>query len=53
MTSLIEVVLVVAGAVIFLTMIVAALGVIVWSVTGFISATHRYPTHHHHPPLSL
>ena len=53
MTSVFEVVLVVAAAVIFLTMILAALGVVVWSVTGFISATHRYPTNHHHPPISL
>jgi hypothetical protein len=42
-----EVGLVVAAAVIFLAMIVAALAVIIWSVAGFISATHPYPATHH------
>jgi fatty acid desaturase len=42
-----EVVLVVAAAVIFLAMILAALAVIIWFVAGFISATHQYPAAHH------
>jgi len=45
--SVFEVGLVVAAAVIFLAMIVAALAVIIWSVAGFISATHQYPATHH------
>jgi hypothetical protein len=45
--SVLEVGLVVAAAVIFLTMIVAAVAVIIWSVAGFLSATHQSPTPHH------
>jgi hypothetical protein len=39
--------LVVAAAVIFLAMIVAALAVIIWSVAGVMSATHQSPVTHH------
>ena len=45
--SALEVGLVVVAAVIFLTMIVAALAVIIWFVAGLISATHQYPAAHH------
>jgi len=44
--SVVEVGLVIVAAVIFLTMVVAALAVIVWSVAGFLSATHQTPTTH-------
>ena len=44
--SVLEVGLVVAAAVIFLAMVVAAMAVIVWFVAGFVSATHRTPTAH-------
>jgi len=45
--SALEVGLVVAAAVIFLAMILAALAVSIWFVAGFISATHQYPAAHH------
>ena len=44
--SVLEVGLVVAAAAIFLAMIVAVLAVIIWSVGGFVSATHQYPPTH-------
>jgi hypothetical protein len=45
--SALEVGLVVAAAVIFLTMIVAAMAVIIWFVAGLISATHQSPAIRH------
>ena len=45
--SALEVGLVLVAAVIFLAMIVAALAVIVWSIAGVLSATHRSPAAHH------
>ena len=44
--SVLEVGLVVLAAVIFLTMIVAAISVIIWFVGGLFSATHQTPTPH-------
>jgi fatty acid desaturase len=45
--SVLEVGLVVFAAAVFLTMIVAALAVIVWSIAGVFSATHQDPATHH------
>jgi hypothetical protein len=45
--SALEVALVVLAAVIFLTMVVAGVAVVVWSLAGVISATHQTPTPHH------
>ena len=45
--SVLEVGLVVAAALIFLAMVVAALAVVVWSVAGVVSATHENPAPHH------
>jgi hypothetical protein len=45
--SALEVGLVVFAAVIFLAMLVAGLAVLIWSVAGFVSATHPTPTPHH------
>jgi hypothetical protein len=45
--SVLEVGLVIAAAVIFLTMIVAAVAAIVWLVAGLSSAAHQDPTPHH------
>ena len=45
--SVLEVGLVVVAAVIFLTMIVAALAVVVWSIAGVFSAARQAPTAHH------
>ena len=39
-SSALEVGLVVAAGAIFLAMIIAALAVVIWSVAGFVSATH-------------
>lgn len=47
MASAVEVALVVLAAVIFLTMVVAGVAVIVWSLAGLVSATHQTPTPHH------
>jgi len=47
MASALEVALVVAAAILFLAMIVAAVAVIVWSVAGVFSATHQPPAPHH------
>jgi hypothetical protein len=47
MASALEIGLVVLAAVIFLTMVVAGLAVLIWSVVGVVSATHQTPTPHH------
>ena len=47
MASALEVGLVIIAAVIFLAMLVAGLGVLIWSVAGVISATHPTPTPRH------
>jgi hypothetical protein len=44
--SVLEVGLFVVAAVIFLTMVVALLAVIIWSIAGLLSATHNTPTAH-------
>ena len=44
--SALEVGLVILAAAIFLTMVVAGLAVLIWSVAGVISATHQAPTPH-------
>jgi hypothetical protein len=45
--SVLEVGLVVLAAIIFLTMIVAALAVVLWVIGGVSEATHQSPTPRH------